>query len=90
MASYTRIREQHWLRDKDVDGIVVVLEDDSMWEVHPSDRWMTARWLRMSTIIVEHIEKEGYLYLLKNTTEEETSRANYLGDLAPKKRFEVA
>lgn len=82
MASYTRSREQHWVRDKDRDGIVVVLEDRSMWEVHPSDRWMTARWLRMSTIIVEHTETEGYPYLLKNATEEETSRANYLGDLA--------
>ena len=82
MASYARSREQHCVRDKDVDGIVVVLEDRSMWEVHPSDRWMTARWLRMSTIIVECTEKEGYPYLLNNATEEESTRANYLGDLA--------
>jgi hypothetical protein len=89
MAFYTRTREEHWLRDKHDFGIVVILEDKSMWEVHPSDRLTTSRWLRMSTIIVEHVQKDSYPYLLKNTTEQETVRANFLGDLARHKTSEV-
>ena len=70
------------MRDKHDEGIVVILEDESMWEVHPSDRSMTAHWLRMSTIIVEPSPKEDrYAYLLKNTTEQQAARANYLGEV---------
>jgi hypothetical protein len=89
MAFYSRTREEHWLRDKHDDGIVVILEDDSMWEVHSSDRLTTSRWLRMSTIIVEHTQRESYPYLLKNTTEQETVRANFLGDLPQQKPSEA-
>jgi hypothetical protein len=60
-----------------------------MWEVHPSDRQTTKRWLRISTINVRHVEinvkhaeKEGYPYLLSNRTEGEYARANYLRDSA--------
>jgi hypothetical protein len=89
LAFYTRIHEEHWLRDKLEEGRIVILEDESMWEVHPSDRQITKRWLRISTINVKHIEinvkhteKEGYPYLLSNRTEGEHARANYLRDSA--------
>ena len=85
MAFYIRIHEEHWLRDRLEEGRVAILEDDSIWEVHPSDRLMTNRWLRISTILVKHTEKEGYPYLLSNTTERENARANYLGASAPQK-----
>ena len=84
MASYTRIHEEHWLRDKLEEGRTVVLEDDSVWEVHPSDRLIAKRWLRMSTINVVHTQKEGYPYLLKNSTEGESARANFLSRSAPR------
>ncbi len=90
MAFYTRTREEHWLRDKHDAGIAVILDDQSMWEIHPSDRLITSRWLRMSTILVEHTQKGSYPYLLKNRTEQETARANFLGDLAHQKPSEVA
>jgi hypothetical protein len=80
LAFYTRIREEHWLRDKLEEGKIVILEDESIWEVHPSDRQITKRWLRMSTITVKHTVKEGYPYLLSNSTEGEDARANYLRD----------
>ncbi len=89
MAFYTRIHEEHWLRDKLEEGRIVILEDESMWEIHPSDRQTTKRWLRISTINVKHIEinvkhaeKEGYPYLLSNRTEGEYARADYLRDSA--------
>jgi hypothetical protein len=84
MAFYPRIHEEHWLRDKIEEGRIVVLEDESMWEVHPSDRLITERWLRISTITVKHTQKEGYPYLLSNSTEGEDARANYLGKSTPR------
>ena len=38
-------------------------------------RFTTARWLRISTITVEHTQKERYAYLLTNTMEDEMARA---------------
>ena len=80
VASITR--QEHWLRDKKKKGVFVFLEDGSMWEIEPSDRFTTARWLRISTITVEHTQKERYAYLLTNTMEDEMARANYLGQVA--------
>jgi hypothetical protein len=92
MVFYTRTRQEHWLCDKHEDGLVLLLEDESMWEIQPSDRLNVVRWLRMSTIIVEHSPKDvdPYPYLLTNTTEKETARADYLGDVATRKKVEVA
>jgi hypothetical protein len=85
MAFYTKTREEHWLQDKHEEGKIVFLEDESVWEIHPSDRAKTARWLRISTVAVEYTQKEGgYPYLLKNSTERETARANYLGEAKPR------
>jgi hypothetical protein len=80
MTFYDRTRQEHWLRDKQEEGKALILNDDSIWEVHPSDQATTARWLRGSTIVVEHTEKEGHPYLLRNHTETEVARANYLGE----------
>jgi hypothetical protein len=46
MPFYSAIRQEHWLRDKRDAGASVVLEDESLWEIDPSDRSKTARWLR--------------------------------------------
>jgi len=84
MAFYTRIHEEHWLRDKLEEGRTLILDDESIWEVHPSDREMTQRWLRISTITVKATEKGSHPYLLSNRTEGEDARANYLRDSARK------
>jgi hypothetical protein len=67
MTFYKRTRDEHWLRDKQDQGLI--LEDNSIWEVHPSDRSLTSRWLRGSTIYVEQTQTEGYPYVLRNRTE---------------------
>jgi hypothetical protein len=77
MAFYITTSEEHWLRVKQDQGRIVVLEDDSWWEVHPSDRLITLRWLRISTIAVKQTQKEeGYPYLLTNSTKGQAARAN--------------
>lgn len=80
MAFYQRTRTEHWLRDKQNEGKRLILEDESSWEVYPSDQFITARWLRGSTIIVEFTEKGEYPYLLRNSTEDERARANFLSE----------
>jgi hypothetical protein len=80
MTFYERIRQEHWLRDKQDEGKSLILSDDSIWEVQPSERVIAARWLRGSTIIVEYTEKGAYPYLLRNLTEEEVAHANFLGE----------
>jgi hypothetical protein len=82
MAFYPRIHQEHWLFDKLEDGRLVILEDDSIWEVHPSDREITTHWLRISTITVKDTEKGSHPYVLSNRTEGEDARANYLRDSA--------
>jgi hypothetical protein len=86
MPHYLRFDEEHWLRDKQDDGKIVILEDESVWEVHPMDRAAAARWLRISTITVavKDTQKEEYRYVLTNTTEGETARASYLGSTPAK------
>ena len=81
MTFYTRIREEHWLRDKQDQGQSVTLEDDSIWEIHPQDRSVAARWLRGSTIYIEQTQLQGYPYILRNRTETEVAHANFLGQV---------
>jgi hypothetical protein len=80
MTIYLRTRDEHWLWDKQDQGMGLILEDNSLWEVHPSDRSLTSRWLRGSTMFVEETMKEGYRYVLRNRTEGEMARVNFLGD----------
>jgi hypothetical protein len=82
MAFYIGIHEEHWLRDKLEEGRIVILEDGSTWEVHPSDRQRTKRWLRISTVTVKYAQKESHPYVLSNSTEGEEARANYLGGMS--------
>ncbi len=72
MAFYTRTNEEHWLRDKLEEGRTLILDDESIWEVHPSDREITQRWLRISSITVKATEKGSHPYLLSNRTRERT------------------
>ena len=82
MSFYPRIHQEHWLFDKLEGGRLVILEDNSIWEVHPSDREITKHWLRISTITVKDAEKGSHPYILSNRTEGEDARADYLRDSA--------
>ena len=81
MVSYKRTRDEHWLRDKQEQGRSLILEDESTWEIRPSDRAVTVRWLRGSTISVEQTQSPEYPYVLRNRTEKEVARANFLSDV---------
>jgi len=78
---YERIRQEHWLQDKQDEGKILILNDDSPWEVNPKDQLLTKLWLRGSTIMIEYTEKQDYPYVLRNRTEGEVARANFLSEV---------
>ena len=80
MSFCRRIHFEHWLRDKQDDGQSLILEDDSTWDTHPSDRPRTAIWLRGSTIYVEETQRQEYPYILRNRAEGEVALTNFVGE----------
>ena len=59
MALYTRIHDEHWLRDKLEEGRIVVLEDEFIWGVHQFITRIgkgTKRWMRISTDTVKNTQ----------------------------------
>lgn len=42
----------HWIKSKSSDGSVVVLEDNSVWEVDSIDRINSTLWLPFENMIV--------------------------------------
>jgi hypothetical protein len=38
MTFYEITRQEHWLRDKQDEGKMLILNDDSTWEVNPRDQ----------------------------------------------------
>lgn len=42
----------HWIKSKSSDGSVIVLEDNSVWEIDSIDRIDSALWITIEQIIV--------------------------------------
>ncbi len=74
--------EVHWLKDKYNDN-VVLLDDDTLWEISPGHRSAAARWIRFSTIRVHlRIDRPTeYCYVLTNSSYGEAVAAKALGTL---------
>jgi hypothetical protein len=69
----------HWINNKTDDGSIVVLEDDSIWQIADTDRLDTRLWLDTTDITVLEND-EGFLpYLLVNTDDGEKAEAQYMG-----------
>ena len=68
----------HWIDSVSDDGRIVVLEDDSTWEVSPLDRIDTALWLPVTDIVVTTSDNPLYPHLLVNKDDSETAEAKLL------------
>ena len=79
MTLYERIRQELWLRDKQGEGKSLILNDDSVWKVDAKDQFLTKRWLRGSTIVVEYSKQPGFSTAHKGKLRELTT----LGMFAP-------
>jgi hypothetical protein len=42
----------HWIKSVSDGGEIVILEDDSVWEINPVDTVDTALWLPVTNIII--------------------------------------
>src|SRR5262249_22207433 len=79
--TYASKGDGHWVSESALDGRVVALEDESLWEIAPTDRVNTILWLPTTSVtVVKSPHAWGlYRYLLVNTEDNENVSARYLG-----------
>ncbi|MBT5991926.1 MAG: hypothetical protein HOG71_13835 [Bacteroidetes bacterium] len=79
---YIGIGGGHWISKKSVNGIMITLEDGSLWEVHSIDKIYTMLWLPVSNItVLESKSPIGeYRYELYNIDDGEKALVKYLGN----------
>ena len=51
-GSASACEADHWIESVSADGRIVILEDDSVWEVDPADRVDSMLWLPTTEIVV--------------------------------------
>ena len=76
---YAGAGEEHNQETNSSDGAILVLEDGSVWAVTDADQVTASTWADASAISVDE-EESGGSYILRNTDENESVAASYLGD----------
>ena len=78
---YLDVGSGHWIKRKVDGGKLIILEDNSIWEIHSLDRIYTTLWLPLTnmTIIETDSPIGDYKYLLINTDDGEKALAKYMG-----------
>lgn len=68
----------HWIQNVLDNGAIIILEDNSKWQISPIDTVNTGIWLPVTNITV--IENNGeFPYRLINADDSETAEAKFLG-----------
>ena len=49
---YASCESGHWIKSKTLDGSIIILEDNSVWEISLLDKLDTTLWMPMDDIIV--------------------------------------
>jgi hypothetical protein len=80
-GNYLGIGGGHWIKKNAERGKIIILEDNSMWEISSMDRIYTFLWLSFTNIrvILNDQTIGNYKYLLINTDDGEKAAAKYLG-----------
>lgn len=76
---YAGAGQEHNQDTNSSDGAILVLEDGSVWKVADADQSTASTWPDASAISVSE-EESGSEYTLRNTDENESVTASYLGD----------
>jgi hypothetical protein len=76
----------HWLKEVQKGGRVIVLDDESIWEIAPSHAGDICTWDLVSGITISDAEDSVFPYRLINTGIGESVSARHLG----KRPHEVA
>ena len=69
----------HWLKEVQKGGRVIILDDESIWEISPSQAGDTCTWDLVSGISVSTGENPAFPFRLINTGIEESVDARHLG-----------
>jgi hypothetical protein len=79
-AVYPGAESGHWIRENISSGSYIELEDGSLWQIEPYDKFDTSLWLPVTSItVVIAPSMPGYDYLLINTDDKEGAHARYVG-----------
>ena len=73
----------HWLKEVQKGGRVVILDDESVWEIAPSNAGDTCTWDLVSGISIHDGKDPAFPYRLANTVMGESVSARQL-DRRPK------
>lgn len=77
---YPNTGMKHWVKEKKEMGSIIILEDNSVWEIFFMDKIKTGLWLPTNTVIVvQDLSNPQYDYLIINKSKNETARAKYIG-----------
>jgi len=80
-GEYPGIGGGHWIKKVESSGKIIILEDNSIWEISSIDRIYTFIWLPITsiTVVLSAYPVYNYKYLLINTDDGEKALARYLG-----------
>jgi hypothetical protein len=76
---YAGAGAEHSQETNSSDGAILVLEDGSVWDVADADQATASVWTDASAIRVSQDESGGG-YTLRNTDDNESVTASYIGD----------
>jgi hypothetical protein len=79
--TYAAVGKGHWIQSTSSGGVMIMLEDGSIWEVNTVDRVDTMLWLPVNNITVLRATcpVADYKYLLMNTEDGKNALAKYIG-----------
>ena len=69
----------HWLKEVQKGGRLIILDDESIWEISPSHTGDTVTWDLVSGISVSSGKDAAFPYRLINTGMGESVNARHLG-----------
>jgi hypothetical protein len=76
---YSDDGNEHHIQRNYSNGSTIVLDNGSMWDIDPVDVIVSALWDNNAIIIVSTSNGGKYDYLLSNSDDSKSVRANYLG-----------
>jgi hypothetical protein len=82
---YPAMGSGHFVKSVRAEGRFVTLEDNSLWEIAPSDRYLTAEWEVQAGIAVRHSGgDDGFVYEIDNVDTDDGASARWLRPAPPR------
>lgn len=76
---YPAMGSGHFVKAVRDEGRFVTLEDNSLWEIAPTDRYLTADWEVQAGIAVRHSDgDDGFVYEIDNVDTDDGASARWV------------